>query len=203
MEADGLREELTPNFKKAVDLATEKERLLKLADSITNRKIWLLPAQRCIHPCSSIWMGPVKDANHLHMWGHHYCHALSCPCGGFASLHHNEIRNLTATLLTKVCNDVRLKPDLQKITTETMARHSANTMEGEILDFSANGFWGGTFEKMFLNVREFNSHAPSNKNASLNKCFWKHKLEQKKANEQRVREVEHVSNPWFYQQQVV
>ena len=32
-------------------------------------------------------------------------HALSCPRGGFPSIRHNEIRDLTANLLTEVCND--------------------------------------------------------------------------------------------------
>ena len=40
-------------------------------------------------------------------------HALSCPRGGFPSIRHNEIRDLTANLLTKVCNDVCIEPDLQ------------------------------------------------------------------------------------------
>ena len=34
-------------------------------------------------------------------------HALSCARGGFPSIRHNEIRNLTATLLTEVCHDVQ------------------------------------------------------------------------------------------------
>ena len=33
-------------------------------------------------------------------------HALSCPKCGFPSVRHNEIRNLTANLLSEVCNDV-------------------------------------------------------------------------------------------------
>ena len=43
-------------------------------------------------------------------------HALSCPKGGFPSIRHNEIRDLTANLLTEVCNDVCIEPDLQPIT---------------------------------------------------------------------------------------
>ena len=35
-------------------------------------------------------------------------HALSCSKGGFPSIRHNEIRDITATLLTEVCHDVRL-----------------------------------------------------------------------------------------------
>ena len=34
---------------------------------------------------------------------------------------YNEIRDLTATLLTEVCNDVQVEPELQEIATETMS----------------------------------------------------------------------------------
>ena len=66
-------------------------------------------------------------------------------------------------------------------------------MEGARLNISANDFWGGRFEKTFLDVRVFNPHAPSNKNTSLDKCFWKHKLNKKRAYEQRVGETEYAS----------
>ena len=46
-------------------------------------------------------------------------HALSCPKGGFPSIRHNEIRNLTATLLTEVCHDVCIGPGLQPVSNET------------------------------------------------------------------------------------
>ena len=105
----------------------------------------------------------------------------------------NEIRDLTAKLLTDVCNDVQIEPDLQEITTETMTKHTANTAEGARLDIAANGFWGGRRERMFIDVRVFNSFAPSNRQMSLDKCFLKHEKEKKRACEQCVREVEHAS----------
>ena len=37
-------------------------------------------------------------------------HAFSCPCGGFLSISHNEIRDLTASLLSEVCCDVGVEP---------------------------------------------------------------------------------------------
>ena len=43
-------------------------------------------------------------------------HALSCARGGFPSIRHNEIRDLTATLLTEVCYDVCIEPVLQQVT---------------------------------------------------------------------------------------
>ena len=38
-------------------------------------------------------------------------HALSCAKGAFPTIRNNEIRDLTAHLITEVCNDVRIEPD--------------------------------------------------------------------------------------------
>eukprot|EP00731_Ephydatia_muelleri_P021915 Em0014g506a len=43
-------------------------------------------------------------------------HALSCPLGGFPSIRHNEIHDLTANLMTEVCHNVSIEPHLQPIT---------------------------------------------------------------------------------------
>ena len=42
-------------------------------------------------------------------------HALSCPKGGLPSLRHNEIRDLTARLLTEMCHQVQVEPELQPV----------------------------------------------------------------------------------------
>ena len=115
---------------------------------------------------------------------------LSCPWGGFPSIRHNEI---TATLLTEVCNDVRVNPDLQEVTTEELRGRSANTTDGARLDIAVNGFWGGRFERTFVDVRVFNPYAPSNRNTTIEKTYRKHKMEKKRAYTQRVREIEHSS----------
>ena len=41
-------------------------------------------------------------------------HALSCKIGGFVTLRHNEMRDLTADLLSTVCKDVCKEPCLQQ-----------------------------------------------------------------------------------------
>ena len=53
-------------------------------------------------------------------------HALSCKKGGFISLRHNRIRNLTTTLLREVCHDVQVEPRLQTLTGETVDETTAN-----------------------------------------------------------------------------
>ena len=64
-------------------------------------------------------------------------HALSCPKGGFPSIRHNEIRDITANLLTEVCNDVCIEPHLQSVNGEQL---SGNVEDGARLDIAANGF---------------------------------------------------------------
>ena len=57
-------------------------------------------------------------------------HAHSCPLDGFPSIRHNEIRDLTANLMTEVCHNVSIEPHLQPITGETFPAMTANTEDG-------------------------------------------------------------------------
>ena len=100
------------------------------------------------------------------------------------SLRHNEIRDLTATLLTEVYSDVCVEPTLQTTSDEVLSRNSANSTDGARLDIAVNGFWGGRFERTYLDFRVFNPLAPSNNQTSLNCCFRKHELEKKRAYEE-------------------
>ena len=120
-------------------------------------------------------------------------HMLSCSKGGFPSLRHNEIRDLTADLMSEVCHEVCIEPHLQPITGETFSNVSAITDAGARLDIAAQGFWGSNFERAFFDVRVFNPFAPSNRLSSFSSTYAKHENEKKRAYEQRVREVEHGS----------
>ena len=120
-------------------------------------------------------------------------HALTCAKGGFVHCRHNEIRDLTATLLTEVCKDVRVEPELQPVTHEVLNGATANSQDGARLDIAANGVWGGNFERTYFDVRVFNPHAPTNRHTQLSSCYRKHEREKKRAYEQRVREVEHAT----------
>ena len=69
-------------------------------------------------------------------------HALSCPKGGLPSIRHNEIRDLTATLLIEVCSQVVTEPELQPVSQEEFSLSSANVQDGARLGIAMNGFWG-------------------------------------------------------------
>ena len=120
-------------------------------------------------------------------------HALSCPFGGFPTLRHNEIRNLTANLLSEVCHNVTIELTLQPVTRETFKLASAITDIGARSDIAADGFWGGHFEKTFFDIRVLNPLAPSNTTPTPSACYRRHEKEKQRAYEQRIREIEHAS----------
>ena len=47
-------------------------------------------------------------------------HALTCKTGGFPAIRHNEVRDITASLLSEVCHGVTIEPHLQPLTGEVM-----------------------------------------------------------------------------------
>ena len=61
-------------------------------------------------------------------------HALSCSKGGFPSIGHIEIRDLTANLLTEVCNDVSIEPELLTIDGEVFAGNLLSHTVGMVQD---------------------------------------------------------------------
>ena len=104
-------------------------------------------------------------------------HALTCNCGGFSFLRHNEIMDLSAKLLTEVCPNVGIEPLLQPLTGETLELRTANRQDEARLDIRAQGFWGERRQDTFFDVRVFNPHAPSNRLTSPSACYKKHEKE--------------------------
>ena len=120
-------------------------------------------------------------------------HILSCPMGGFPTIRHNEVRDITASLLSEVCSNVTVEPLLQPLTGEQLQMTSASADPNARLDLSANGVWGGRFEKTFFDVRVFNPFAKSNAETSLPETYRRHEREKRRKYEQRINEVEHAS----------
>ena len=105
---------------------------------------------------------------------------------------HNEIRDLTTTLLTEVCSQVVFEPELQPVS-QWDYPSSANIQEGARLDIAMNGFWGGRSERSFVDVHVFNPLAASNASSSLASNYRRHENVKKRAYAQHVREVEHAT----------
>ena len=68
-------------------------------------------------------------------------HAFTCPHSGFPTLRHNEIRDITAQLMSEVRPNVATELTLQPVTNERFFHLSANTESGAHHDVRAQGFW--------------------------------------------------------------
>ena len=78
-------------------------------------------------------------------------HALSCQRGRFPTWRHNEVRDLTAFLLSEVCANVIAEPVLQELTGESL--HGAENRDGGArLDIAVDGFGGFKGERTYMDV---------------------------------------------------
>ena len=77
-------------------------------------------------------------------------HAFTCPHGSYPTLRHNEIRDISAQLMSEVCPNVAIEPTLQPVTNEHFSHRSANTETGARLDVRSQGFWGIHHQQGYL-----------------------------------------------------
>ena len=117
-------------------------------------------------------------------------HALSYTRGGFHTLRHNDIQNLTANMLAEVCHEVGTEPHLQPLNGEHLVKAIAISDNNARLDIAASGFWGGSTEKAMFDSMVFNPFAPTNRQSILSSTYTRHKKEKKRSYGQRVGDVE-------------
>ena len=104
------------------------------------------------------------------------------------SLRHNHIRNITASLLTEVCKDVRAQPLLQQLIGENLQNHTSRRNEVR-LDICARGFWEAG-QAAFFDVRVFNPNATRYAKLKLSKSYEIYEKEKKKYYNQHIMQIE-------------
>ena len=90
-------------------------------------------------------------------------HAMICKTGGFVSLRHNELHDLTGNMLREACRNVEVEPLLQPLTGEKLRYQTSIKEDNARLDLSALGFWR-CGEKAFFDIRVFEPVAQSHFN---------------------------------------
>ena len=87
-----------------------------------------------------------------------YQHCMSCKKGGFVTMRHNDVRDLTANILKGVLNDVEVDPQLLLLTGENLRYQTAIRGDKARLDIQAQGLWERG-QQAFLDVRVFDTNA--------------------------------------------
>ncbi|KAG0702073.1 hypothetical protein GWK47_025170 [Chionoecetes opilio] len=91
---------------------------------------------------------------------------MACKKGGFVCIRHDEVRDLTASMLREVCRDVSTEPTLLPLNGEHMQYRTANTANEARVDVSARGFWTRG-QKAFMDIRIFDPMATCHRRISL------------------------------------
>ena len=115
---------------------------------------------------------------------------MPCKKGGFVTLRHNEVRDITATLLSDVCKDVELEPSLLTLNGEqpTM-RKTAKTNDEVRLDICARSFWVSG-QRAFFDIRIFDPNAQRYSKQTLKQCYSMNENEKKRHYNTRIMEVD-------------
>ena len=105
--------------------------------------------------------------------------------GGFVSIRHNDLRNLTANMLSEVCKDIKVEPKLTPLTGEELDSRTANMTNEATLGIRARGVWERG-QQAFLDLRVFDPSACRYLNKSLQLCHVMNEQEKKSAYNERV-----------------
>ena len=116
-------------------------------------------------------------------------HAMICLHGELTFVRHNEIRDITAEWLDRVCHDVVVEPPLQPLTGENVIPVTANRKDDARADIHARGFWGRR-QSAFFDVRVFHPNARSYRNSNISAVYQRQEMMKKREYGDRVREVE-------------
>lgn len=108
-------------------------------------------------------------------------HAMCCKTGGFISIRHNELVDITADMLSTVCKDVSKEPTLLP---------TPNNTDDLRADICVRGVWQ-RLQKAFFDVRVFYPFAKSYLSQPLSSTMKKMEKEKKRKYAERILEAEH------------
>ena len=81
-------------------------------------------------------------------------------------MRHNDLLDITAELLSKVCNDVAIEPPLQSLSGEVITPQSANRQDDARADIHIRGFRGRR-QSAYFDIRVFHPNAQSYRNTCI------------------------------------
>ena len=85
---------------------------------------------------------------------------MGCKKGRFVSIRHNDLRDITARIISEVCKDTEIEPKLLPPFGEELHGRTTNRSNKARLDIRAQGFWEKG-QQAFFDVRVFDTNASS------------------------------------------
>ena len=141
-----------------------------------------------------VWVTPLWSAICLCLFEELYCGTcyMNCPTGGFPTIRHNELHDLTASLLLEVCCSVSFEPHLQPLTILERFFHLLHLTLKMVQDwmFLQMVFGEVAIRKVFIDVKVFNPNALSYRGFGLSSLYRRLEKEKQRKYEECIRDVE-------------
>ena len=144
-------------------------------DSVSLRHGWEITNLPTFYPC-----GTKFDVQH----------SMSCKKAGLVSIRHNDLRDLTTKILSKVYNDTEIEPKLLPLSGEELHGRTTNRSNEARLDIRARGF-RKRGQQVFFDVRVFDPNVCGCLNKPLQQCHAIKEQEKKRSYNERVLQVDH------------
>ena len=68
-------------------------------------------------------------------------HSMSCRKGGFLYIRHNDLRDLTANMMSEVCKDTKIKSKLTPLSGEELQCRASNSSNEARVGIRTRDFW--------------------------------------------------------------
>ena len=124
---------------------------------------------------------------------------MSCKKSGFVSSRHNDLRDLTARIVSEFCKDTEIKPKLLHLYGEELHRRTKNQSNETRLDIRAQGIWNRG-QQAFFKLRVFDPNACIYLNKSLQQWHAMNGHEKNRSTTERCyKSTTERSHLWYFQ----
>ena len=114
---------------------------------------------------------------------------MSCKKGSFVTIKRNDLRDVTARILSEVCNDTEIEPKLVPLSGEDLTNRTGNRSNETRLGVRASWFWERG-EQAFFDSSVFNPNAWRYLNKSLQQCHVINENQKKRTYNERVFQID-------------
>ena len=188
---ENLLQLLTPNMQRKVHIAQELGASNWLTTLPIRAKGFNLNKQEFIDAIALRYGWPIEGLPNRCVCGaaNEVNHTMICKKGGFICIRHDEVRDLTTSMLREVCHDVSIEPHLIPLNGEHMRYRTANTTNEARVDISARGFWSRG-QRAFFDIRIFDPMAACYREQSLEAAHQRNEQDKDRAYQERIQHVD-------------
>ena len=185
-----IKEQSSETIGRILELAAERGASSWLTSLPLKRYGFLLNKQEWQDAICLRYDFKIKGVSKTCVCGEDYSvnHCLTCKKGGYVTLRHNSLRDLSVEILGEICQDVGKEPHLLPVTGEQLPTGS-NIKDGARLDVSARGIWA-PLARAFLDIRVFNPQAQTNRSKPIPMMYSSHENQKKREYNARVLNIE-------------